>query len=130
MSSLSGSLATEKDRSETMAHVITPSDSISLSTTSNPSIIITEKNKSQNNRRYLPLQNSSSKKTFTLNRTGPRQSFSRISFLPQKFSLLFLQLDKSNKQISSSLQLIDAYRFRDTLRMNNTQFSSPRPKIR
>jgi hypothetical protein len=68
MSSLSGSLVTEKDRSETIAQIITPTDSISLSTTSNPSIIITEKNKLFNQRKYLPIQNSSSKKTFTLNR--------------------------------------------------------------
>jgi len=111
MSSLSGSLATEKDRSETMAQVITSMDSISLSTTSNPSIIITEKNKSYHNRKYLPIQNSSSKKTFTLNRTAaPRKSFS--------------------KSTPSSLHLIDAYRFRDTLRMNDSHYSSPRPKIR
>jgi len=122
MSSLSGSLATEKDRSETI-----PSNSISLSTTSNPSIIIGEKNK---NRKYFPIQNSSSKKTFTLNRTGQRQSLSKIFYFEKKLNFLFNLIDKSKKQTSSSLQLIDAYRFRDTLRINNTHFSSPRPKIR
>jgi hypothetical protein len=80
MSSLNGSLITEKDRSETITHLITPSDSISLSTTSNPSIVIGEKN----NRKHLPIQNSSSKKTFTLNRTGQRQSFSKIFFFFRK----------------------------------------------
>ena len=102
MSSLSGSIITEKDRSETMTQLRTPSDSLSSSTRSNPSIILTEKNKSKTERKSFPIQNSSSKKTFTVNRPGHR----------------------------SSLQLIDAYRFRETLRMNQTQFSSPRPKIR
>jgi hypothetical protein len=81
MSSLSGSLATEKDLSETIAHLTTPSNSISLSTTSNRSIIINEKRKLSNNRKHVPIQNSSSKKTFTLNRTGQRQSYSKICFL-------------------------------------------------
>jgi hypothetical protein len=130
MSSLSGSLATEKDRSETMANFITPSNSISLSTTSNRSIIIGEKNNLNNNRKYLPIQNSSSKKTFTLNITGQKQSFSKIFSVGEKFNCLFILIDKLRKQTSSSLQLIDAYRFRDTLRMNNNHFSSPRPKIR
>jgi hypothetical protein len=79
MSSLSGSLTTEKDRSETI-----PSKSISLSTTSNPSIIIEEKN--NNNRKYFPIQNSSSKKTFTLNRTGQRQSLSKIFYFEKKLN--------------------------------------------
>ncbi|CAF0875280.1 unnamed protein product [Rotaria sordida] len=113
MSSLSGSLATEKDRCETIGHIMTPSNSISLSTTSNRSTSIDEKNTLNNDRKNFSIQNSSSKKTFTLNRTRQRQS-----------------LSKSNKQTSSSRQLIDAYRFRDTLRMNNNHFSSPRPKIR
>lgn len=105
MSSLSGSIITEKD---TMTHVRTSSDSLSLSTGSNPSIILTEKNKSKMERKYFPIQNTSSKKTFTVNRIGGRSSFNK----------------------NTSLQLIDAYRFRDTLRMHQTQFSSPRPKIR
>ncbi|CAF2703002.1 unnamed protein product [Rotaria sp. Silwood2] len=113
MSSLSGSLATEKDRYETIGHITTPSNSISLSTTSNRSISIDEKNNLNNDQKKFLIQNSSSKKTFTLNRTRQRQS-----------------LSKSSKQTSSSRQLIDAYRFRDTLRMNNTHFSSPCPKIR
>ncbi|CAF1539186.1 unnamed protein product [Adineta steineri] len=113
MSSLNSSLTTEKDRSETIAHLTTPSDSISLSTTSNRSIIIDKKNHSNNNQKQLSLQHSSSKKTFTINGNMQRQSF-----------------NKFKKSTSSSLQLIDAYRFRDTLRMNNTHFSAPRPKIR
>jgi hypothetical protein len=113
MSSLSGSLVTEKDLSETIAHLTTPSNSMSLSTTSNRSIIIDKKRNLSVNRKHIPVQNSSSKKTFTLNKTGQRQSSS-----------------KSRKQTSSSLQLIDAYRFRDTLRMNNTHFTSPRAKLR
>jgi hypothetical protein len=79
MSSLSGSLVTEKDRSETIAQLTTPSNSISLSTTSNPSIIIGEK-------KDFPIQNSSSKKTFTLNRTGQRQSLSKIFYFKKKFN--------------------------------------------
>lgn len=105
MSSLSESLSIDKDRSETIAHLTTPSNSISLSTTSNPSIIIGEKN----NQKYFPIQNSSSKKTFILNKTNQRQS---------------------RKPSSLSPQLIDAYRFRDTLRINDSHFSSPRPKLR
>jgi len=73
MSSLSGSLATEKDRS----------NSLSLSTTSNQSMKIFNKP------RY-PIQHSSSKKTFVINRNR-----------------------------SSSIQLLDAYRFRETLKMNH-----------
>ena len=120
MSSLSGSLITEKDRSETIAQVITPTDSVSLSTTSNPSIIITEKTKSSNHRKYLPIQNSSSKKTFTLNRESDSPEFVHS----------FLSIDRSKKQPVSSLQLIDAYRFRDTLRINDSRYLSPRPKLR
>ncbi len=96
MSSLSGSIAIDKDRSETVAQ---------LTTISNRSIIIGQKSDFNNHRKHLRLQNSSSKKTFTWNRPGQRQS---------------------RKQTSSSLQLIDAYRFRDKLRMNNTHFSSLR----
>lgn len=102
MSSLTGSIITDKDRSETLTHIRTSSDSLSLSTQSNPSIILTEKNKS------YPIEKSSSKKTFTINRIGGRSSMKK----------------------NTSLHLIDAYRFRDTLRMNENQFSSPRPKIR
>ncbi|CAF4328083.1 unnamed protein product, partial [Adineta steineri] len=65
MSSLNSSLTTEKDRSETIAHLTTPSDSISLSTTSNRSIIIDKKKHSNNNQKQKQrsLQHSSSKKT-------------------------------------------------------------------
>lgn len=62
MSSLSSSLTPEKDRSETIPQLTTPSNSISSSTTSNPSIIIGDKF----NRKYFSIKNSSSKKTFTL----------------------------------------------------------------
>ncbi len=130
MSSLSGSIATDKDRSETIAQLTTPSNSISLSTTSNRSIIIGQKSDFNNHRKHLRLQNSSSKKTFTLNRPEQRQSFSKFVSIEQQLNHLFILIDQSRKQTSSSLQLIDAYRFRDTLRMNNTHFSSPRPKIR
>ncbi|CAF3340229.1 unnamed protein product [Rotaria sp. Silwood1] len=130
MSSLSGSLVTEKDRCETMGHVMTPSNSISLSTTSNRSISTDEKNNLNNDRKNFSIQNSSSKKTFTLNRTRQKQSLSKIVSFEMKFNCLFLFIGKSSKQTSSSRQLIDAYRFRDTLRMNNNHFSSPRPKIR
>jgi hypothetical protein len=79
MSSLSGSLVTEKDLSETIAHLTTPSNSMSLSTTSNRSLIVNEKRNLSVNRKHIPVQNSSSKKTFTLNKTGQRQSSSEIS---------------------------------------------------
>jgi hypothetical protein len=65
-----------------------------------------------------------------LNRPEQRQSFSKFVSIEQQLNHLFILIDQSRKQTSSSLQLIDAYRFRDTLRMNNTHFSSPRPKIR
>ena len=89
MSSLSGSLVTEKDRSETIAQIRTPTDSLTSPSTSNPSIIITEKNKSSTHRKYLPIQNSSSKKTFTLNREN--------DFLDPREILLFEQIDQRNK---------------------------------
>ncbi len=130
MSSLSGSLATEKDRSETITQLITPSNSISLSTTSNRSLIMDKKSNLNNNRQHLPAQNNSSKKTFTLNGTGQKQSLSKIFSFGKTFNHLFTLIDKLRKQTSSSLQLIDAYRFRDTLRMNNTHFTSPRAKLR
>ncbi|CAF0980935.1 unnamed protein product [Rotaria magnacalcarata] len=113
MSSLSGSLATTKDRSEILGNAMTPSNSISSATTSNRSISINTKTNLNSDRKNLSTQNSSSKKTITLNRTRQRQS-----------------LSKSSKQASSSRPLIDAYRFRDTLRINNTHFSSPHSKIR
>ena len=129
MSSLSGSLVTEKDLSETMAHLTTPSNSMSLSTTSNRSIIIDKKRNGGVDQKHIPVQNSSSKKTFTLNKTGQRQSSSKYFTFEKNFKS-FILIDKSRKQTSSSLQLIDAYRFRDTLRMNSTHFTSPRAKLR
>lgn len=94
MSSLSGSLATEKDRSETIAQLITPSNSMSSSTTSNRSLIIDEKSNLNNNRKHLPVQNSSSKKTFTLNGTGQKQSFSKIFSFGKKFNYLFIYFNR------------------------------------
>ena len=133
MSSLSNSLATEKDRSETNAHLMTPSNSVSLSTTSNRSIIIDDKNNLNGSQQNLSIQKSSSKKTFTLNSTRPKQSLSKIVclfFMENKYDHVCMKIGKSRKQPSSlSLQLIDAYRFRDTLKLNDTRFSS-RPKIR
>ncbi|CAF3284889.1 unnamed protein product [Rotaria socialis] len=113
MSSLSGSLATTKDRSEIRRNAMTPSNSISSATTSNRSISVDTKNNLNRDRKNLSTRNSSSKKTITLNRSRQRQS-----------------LSKSSRQTSSSRPLIDAYRFRDTLRINNTHFSSPHSKLR
>ncbi|UJR33708.1 hypothetical protein I4U23_021137 [Adineta vaga] len=119
MSSLSGSLVTEKDRSDTITHLITPSHSISLSTTSNRSIIINKNTNSNSNQNCSLLQNSSSKKTFTINKTNPKQSLNKLRKLPPP-----------STPSSSALQLIDAYRFRETLRANNAHCQSIRPKLR
>ncbi|CAF0725698.1 unnamed protein product [Adineta ricciae] len=120
MSSLSGSLGTEKDRCETITQLISPSNSMSISTTSNRSIVINEKVNLNSNRKCSTLQNSSSKKTFTTTRSNPKPLSNKVrKHLPPPPS----------SSSSSTFQLIDAYRFRETLRASNAQFRALRPKL-
>lgn len=78
MSTLSDSLATVKDRSQTTGNLMTPSNSISLSTTSNRSTLNNDKKSVNKDRNTASAQNSSSKKTFILNKTKQQQSLSKL----------------------------------------------------
>ncbi|CAF0748665.1 unnamed protein product [Adineta ricciae] len=119
MSSLSGSLGTEKDRCDTITQLISSSNLTSISTTSNRSIVINEKVNLNSDRKCSALQNSSSKKTFTTTRNNPKQSSNKVRKPPPPPS----------SSSSSAFQLIDAYRFRETLRASNAQYRTLRPKL-
>jgi hypothetical protein len=130
MSSLSGSLVTDKDLSEALAYLTTPSNSISLSTTSNRSMNIKGEKNPRTNRKHSSIDQSSSKKTFTRSRnTHKPQSTSK--FATKRITVtLFLSKGTTRKTTSSSLPLLDAYRFRDTIRLHSTHLSPARAKLR
>ena len=91
----------------------------------------------KSNRKHPFIGQSSSKKTFTLNgaeqkRTKRKESIGKLTLLERaavRQDLFCFRQGQSRKATATSLPLLDAYRFRDTLHATNTNFLRPRTKL-